>query len=557
MLRNTRAAAARDFASRHHGPPVTPPLSGKTHIQFAGGANFLRNSARPMKRLPSVGRFPCISHCHSFRPPLSRFQTGTILPPRLFTVNVPLSVSLRWSLLALTLGLPATTWSAVHAVDSIAALQSRLQTAAPGDTITVSNGVYQTSGPIQVRRGGQPEMPITIAAESVGGVEIAGTHGFIVTPPAAHVVISGFKFTHAAGRTSIGAGTSHVRFTRNTFLCSGEGAYLSVLGDDAEIDFNEFAEKKMLGNMIAIAGTGSQIARRLWIHHNYFRDFTSLGGVGAEMIRYGLTAVSLSSGAGIVEHNLFVRCRGESALISNRATGITYRYNTFFDSGSAQFTLRHGNECRVYGNYFKAIEAVRIYGDRHQVHSNYLEGNYIGIALGNGSGEVADGAPLNGHDRPDDCLIIFNTLVENRTHYQMSRRAGEALGATRTVFANNLMVGGATAAKIEGPYTDGVWSSNLAWSVASPGDLPADYIKTDPLLSPDESGIMRPKEGSPALGAAVATFPTVSVDLDGQARPTSMSIGADEVSPTPISARWLTAKDVGPLAGLADETTAR
>ncbi len=463
-------------------------------------------------------------------------------------MNVPSPLCFRWLVLAVTLGLPATSWAGVHIVDTIAALQAKIQAAAPGDTITLRNGVYQTSGPIQVRRAGQPELPITISAESVGGVEIAGTHGFIVNPPAANVIISGFKFTHAAGRISIGAGTTRVRFTRNTFLCTGEGAYLSVLGDDVEIDYNEFAEKKMAGNMIAIAGTGSQIARRLWIHHNYFRDFTSLGGVGAEMLRYGLTAVSLSPGAGLVEHNLFVRCRGESALVSNRASGITYRYNTFSDSGSAQFALRHGNECSVYGNYFKNIEAVRIYGDRHRVFSNYIEGNYIGISLGNGSGEVADGAPLNGHDRPDECLIVSNTLVNNRTHYQMSRRTGDALGATKTTFANNLLLSGGTAAKIEGPYTDGVWSGNLAWQVTSPGDLPAGFIKADPRLAPDALGIMRPHQESPALGAAAGNFTAVNVDLDGQARPEPMSIGADEVSATPVQARWLTAAEVGPQA---------
>ncbi len=470
-----------------------------------------------------------------------------VLFPRFFRRLIP----------ALFCCLPATTWASVHFVDTVAALQAKLQSAAPGDTITLRNGVYQTSGPIQVRRGGQPDLPITISAESVGGVEIAGTHGFVVNPPAANIIISGFKFTHAAGRISIGAGTSRVRFTRNTFLCSGEGAYLSVLGDDAEIDYNEFADKKLAGSMIAVAGTGSQIARRLWIHHNYFRDFTSLGGVGAEMLRYGLTAVSLSPGAGVVEHNLFVRCKGESALISNRASGITYRYNTFADSGSAQFTLRHGNECLVYGNYFKNIEAVRIYGDRHRVFSNYIEGNYIGISLGNGSGEVADGAPLNGHDRPDECHIISNTLINNRTHYQMSRRTGDALGATKTTFANNLLLGGGTAAKIEGPYTDGVWIGNLAWQVTATGDLPAGYIKADPQLVPDALAVMRPQEGSPALGAAAGDFPIVTVDLDGQARPSPMSIGADEISGTPAQARWLTAADVGPQARIGNDEAPR
>jgi poly(beta-D-mannuronate) lyase len=165
--------------------------------------------------------------------------------------------------------------AAIHQADSLSAFKAHLEAAAPGDTIVLKNGVYTTTSAITVRRAGEPGQPITLAAESVGGVEITGTHGFNVVSPAAHIVISGFKFTHAAGKNSIGAGTTHVRFTRNIFQCTGEGAYLAVSGDDAQVDYNEFRDKKTVGNMLSVMGTGSQVARRLWVHHNYFHDFTS------------------------------------------------------------------------------------------------------------------------------------------------------------------------------------------------------------------------------------------------------------------------------------------
>lgn len=108
--------------------------------------------------------------------------------------------------------------------------------------------------------------------------------------------------------------------------------------------------------------------------------------------------------------------------------------------------------------------------------------------------------------------------------------------------------------KIEGPYADGVWSGNVAWKVSTPGDFPATgYIKADPLLVADTHQIQRPKEGSPILGAALGSLSVVSVDLDGQERPTPASIGADEVLSTPAKARWLTAADVGPLAPILTE----
>lgn len=433
-------------------------------------------------------------------------------------------------------------------VDSIQALVARLNQAAPGDTIVVKNGVYTSTAAINIRRAGAPDRPITIEAESVGGVEITGTHGFNVGQPAAHVVIRGFKFTHAAGRNAIGAGTRHVRFTRNTFECTGEGPYLTVTGDDAEVDYNEFRNKKTVGNMLSVTGTGSQVARRLWVHHNYFHNFSNAWNNGAETIRVGLSSLSMSTGAAIVEYNLFVRCLGENELISNKSSGNTYRYNTILDSPGAQLTLRHGNDCVVYGNYFRNTEGLRIFGDRHLVFSNYFENNYIGINIGNGGAEVADGAPLTSHDRPDNCVIIFNTLVNNRTHYQMSRRTPTALGATGTTFAHNILQGGGTAAKIEGPYPGAHWTGNILWGV-SPGDLPEGaYHRADPQLAAGDDGVHRLREGSPAIDAASGEFPAVRVDMEGQPRSGKLDTGADEASAEPAVARLLTPAGVGPQA---------
>ena len=439
--------------------------------------------------------------------------------------------------------------AATHEVDSISALQARIAAAAPGDTIMVKNGRYATAAAINVARAGTAAHPITIAAESVGGVELSGTHGFNVVPPAAHVIIRGFKLTHASGRTTIAGGTSHVRFTRNTFQCAGDGPYLTVTGDDVQIDYNEFRDKKTLGNMINVTGTGSQVARRLHVHHNYFHDFANAGGNGAETIRLGLSGLSMSRGDAIVEHNLFVRCRGENELISNKSCGNTYRYNTFVESPGTQLTLRHGNDCLVYGNYFRGTDGLRIFGDRHWIFSNYFEGNSMGINLGNGGAEVADGAPLTSHDRPDNCVIAFNTLVNNRTHYAMTRRSGNALGATGTTFANNLLQGGGIAAKIDGPNTAALWSGNLIWKTEGPGDLPPEgFVESDPQLVAGAQGIFRPKAGSPAIDSAIGGYPAVIVDLDGQPRTIAKDKGADELSDRPVVARMLTPADVGPGA---------
>jgi hypothetical protein len=449
---------------------------------------------------------------------------------------------------AVSILMSASTFAATHLVDSLSALQLKINEAAPGDTISLRDGNYTTAKAITVSRRGTAEQPITITAETIGGVELNGTHGFNVVQPAAHVIIQGFNFRHASGRNAIAVGTTHVRFTRNTFQCTGDGPYLAVLGDDAQVDFNEFRDKKTVGNMLSVSGAGGQVARRLWVHHNYFHDFSNAGANGAETLRFGLSQLSLSTGEGLVEHNLFTRCNGENELISNKSSGNTYRYNTILDSPTSQFTLRHGNECVVYGNYLRNTEGLRIFGDRHQIFSNYFEKNYIGINLGNGGAEVADGAPLTSHDRPDGCVITFNTLVDNRTSYQMSRRTPNGLGATNTTFANNIIQGG-IAAKIEGPNAGAIWSGNIVWDISSPGDLPVEgYSTENPLLVAADGGRYRLQEGSPAIDSAAGEFPAAAFDLEGQPRTGKKDKGADEFSADPVVGRMLTVEDVGPNA---------
>ncbi len=453
----------------------------------------------------------------------------------------------RLALLALVT-MPAL-FAASVTVDSVAALQKSIDAAQPGDTITVKDGVYTTAHPLVVRCVGTAEKPITITAATVGGVEIAGAGGVAVEKPAAYVTIAGFTLTHEADHDFIGGGTSHVRFTRNTFHCAGKGVYLTVTGDDAEVDHNEFRDKATLGNMISVTGTGSQVARRLHVHHNYFHDFANAHGNGAETIRFGLSGLSMSRGEGLVEYNLFVRCCGENELISNKSCANTYRYNTLLDSPGAQLTLRHGNDCVVYGNIFRGTDGLRVFGDRHHIYSNYLEGNTRGINLGNGDGEVADGAKLTSHDRPDHCIIVFNTLVDNRATYEMDARK-DGMGATDTIFANNLIQGGGVVAHLAGPHPGAHGGGNLLWQTGEAGDLPGEaFTKADPKLARDAAGLLRPQGGSPVIGAAEGEFPFVVVDLDGQPRPKAkLSIGADESSGATTVSHLLTPAEVGPSA---------
>ncbi|MDO8541842.1 MAG: hypothetical protein Q7S40_15505 [Opitutaceae bacterium] len=134
----------------------------------------------------------------------------------------------------------------------------------------------------------------------------------------------------------------------------------------------------------------------------------------------------------------------------------------------------------------------------------------------------------------------------------MAARTPTALGATKTTFANNILVGGGLAAKIDGPNTGAVWSGNLLWKTRGAGDLPASgFTEINPGLAKDAAGIDRLAPGSPAIDVASGDFPAVRVDFDGQPRSGKKDVGADEFSESPAGARILTEKDVGP--GASDE----
>ncbi len=430
-------------------------------------------------------------------------------------------------------------------VSSIADLQKTIDKAKAGDLILLADGVYTTTEDIIVRGKGTREKLITIAAQHLGAAEITGKGGFSLQSPAAYIIIRGFKFTHAASKTKTGIGTAHCRFTQNIFENQGDGEDLTIAGSDQEVDHNTFQNKNAMGRFIAIRGEGKQIAERLYIHHNYFNNFASQGGKnGAEALQFGLSGFSLSSSNSVVEYNLFERCEGENELISVKASAVTLRYNTVRDC-PAQFTLRHGNKSLVYGNYFFNTPGLRIFGDDHIIYSNYFENCSSAIVIGNGDGEVADGAQLTAHDRPDRVIIAYNTLVNNKENIiQTGRKNG--MGATYIVLADNIIQSGGPAATISGPYTNPQWARNILFQVKDAGNMPAEgYTTADPKLVKNVSGTYHIQVGSPAIDHGTTVYPGMATDMDGQPRVQPFDIGADELSNAPVKAHALSPAEVG------------
>jgi len=435
-------------------------------------------------------------------------------------------------------------------VSSLSALQSRINSALPGDLIILTNGIYTSTATINIDRQGTSQNPITIAADTIGGAEIRGSASFSVNSPAAWIVIRGFRLTHSIGTVQARAGTSHIRLTRNVFQLTGDGRYLLVSGDDCEVDHNTFQNKSTAGQMFSIHGPGSSgMAQRTWVHHNLFQNFTSIGANGGETLQIGLSGRSLTNAHTLIENNLFVNCNGENEMISNKSSANTYRYNTFRDSTSGELTLRHGNDCVVHSNFFLNTAGLRFFGDDHQIYSNYFEDCDPGFQIGNGDGEVADGAPLTSHDRPDRVRVSFNTLVNNNRSVIMPGRTN-GLGATALVFANNIIQSNSgVILDLGGPAPNARFEGNIVFGSATNGDMPTSGARrVNPLLSQDSFSIFRLQSTSPAINTAVGSYPEVTIDLDGHTRSGTKDVGADEFSTAPVIRRPLTTANVGPNA---------
>ena len=128
--------------------------------------------------------------------------------------------------------------------------------------------------------------------------------------------------------------------------------------------------------MLEVAGpSGSAMAQRTWIHHNYFYNFENSRRNNSSALHVG--TVGEACRRPIVWWN--ITCSSKLGVktkerICNKSSDNTYRFNTIGE-GCTELSLRHGNRCRVYGNFFIGTRGgLRFFGDDHKIFSNYFRG---------------------------------------------------------------------------------------------------------------------------------------------------------------------------------------
>lgn len=464
-----------------------------------------------------------------------------------------------FSLLILFL-LPAASLSTNYYVTSPSEITFAMNSAQPGDTLIMANGVW-TDARIIFKGTGADGNPIVLRAETPGYVILNGTSNLRIS--GSYLVVDGLRFVNgysaSGGVVEFRSGLSahHCRLTNcaivdyNPSSKNTDYKWVSLFGTHNRVDHCYFAGKNHAGTTLVV--WFPEHPHYHLIDHNYFGYRPPLGENGGETIRVGTSEWSMEDSYTTVAYNYFERCNGEIEIISNKSCENIYRYNTFFECEGA-LTLRHGNRCTVEGNFFfgnrnGASGGVRIIGEDHKIFNNYFSGLYgsslkSALPIMNG----VPNSPLNRYFQVKNALVAFNTFVDCR--YSIILGAGEdselSLPPENCTIANNVVQ---TAFKIitqEDAPINLTWEGNIMQGSSLGIPQPAGITLADPKLFLANDSLWRPDSASPVIGAAAGSYSFIIDDMDGQARGSMKDVGADQVSLESILRRPMTADDVMP-----------
>jgi poly(beta-D-mannuronate) lyase len=212
-------------------------------------------------------------------------------------------------------------------------------------------------------------------------------------------------------------------------------------------------------------------------------------------------------------------------------------------------TLRHGNRCRVEGNFFlgnhkKGSGGIRVIGEDHVVVNNYIDGVMQGAFW------VTSGipnSPLVGYFQARNCLIAFNTVTRSQGPcIELAAglgSSGRTLAPEGITVANNLFVLEPGAALLKGTEDRGYrWVGNV---MSGDGTTPRPGLRVANVSLAVADGLLRFPASGPRI-LADGSFPTVTADIDGQPRVTPLDVGCDQQSSAPVLSHALRPAEVGP-----------
>lgn len=457
-------------------------------------------------------------------------------------------------------------------VNNNSELQTAISNASAGSEIILADGNWNNVF-ININKSGTSSSPITITAQNPGAVFMTGNSRVYMRGN--YVTVSGLVFQNPSNLVVSGSTIEPIFELNQCDNCKIINNKIdSYNGTEAQktmkfkwvyiVDgqYNEIAHNSFIGKY----GIGSIIndnrslanADYLKIHHNYFADRTPINDINSDndqdAIRIGTSTTSLSDSFSEVYNNYFYNYFGEIEIISNKSGQNKYYNNTFRKYGGG-LTLRHGNNCEVYGNYFFAENndftlGVRLIGEGHKVYNNYIEG--INSFKPSGSSSSVTGginvmngvtdSPLNGYYQVKNAQVVNNTFV----NCDYALRIGTSLGGTEEpvnlTVANNIM------------YNTSI---NTYQIVTPPSGTSISEGNITNLLNSDitdDGNFHRITNGSVSIDAAVGSYSFLTNDILGGTRSSNYDAGAEEFGSNGTKIPYIAA-DVGEKIGFLSSQT--
>ncbi|MFZ2322393.1 MAG: chondroitinase-B domain-containing protein [Ignavibacteriaceae bacterium] len=467
--------------------------------------------------------------------------------------------------LALILPVQATNYNVSSATDII----NTMKIAQPGDTLIMANGVW-TNQQIVFEGQSTESNPIVLKAETPGYVILNGSSYLRINGK--YLVVDGLRFVDGVPangaviefRNGSSKLASHCRLTNTSIVNCNPGnintdyKWVSIYGTDNRVDHCYFEGKNHSGATLVVWVTKATSPNHHLIDHNYFGYRPELGFNGGETIRIGDSGNSMYNSASVVEYNYFEHCNGEIEIISNKSDGNTYRYNTFRECEGV-VTMRHGDSCFVYGNFFfgnnkPLTGGVRLIASGHKVYNNYFE-NLAGTAADWRAAIVMmngiENSPLNGYFQVDSAIVVNNTIVNCLNSFLIGVKKlddnTQILPPKNSTIANNLVLSNNQLVEYITEPINLMWEGNIMQGATLGITQPSGITLEDPKLAIASDELWRPESNSPAIGAEVGNYDFVDYDMDGQLRTLPKDVGADQLSQDPITIKPLSPnEDVGP-----------
>lgn len=432
-------------------------------------------------------------------------------------------------------------------VNNSAELNSAISSASPGDIIILADGEWNNTF-IDINKNGSENQPITITAQNPGVVFLTGNSRVVLE--GSYLIFSGFIFKDPSNLSTSGSnirpvieldGCDYCTVTNNEINAyNGTEAQKTMTfkwilndGQYNEISYNSFIGKYGVGSIIN-DNRGSGTANYLSIHHNYFADRTPINGINddndQDAIRIGQSATSLTDSNSEVYNNYFANFFGEIEVISNKSGRNKY-YNNTFRNYSGTLTLRHGDNCEVYNNYFFADDnlfsgGVRVIGEGHKVYNNYIEGvNSIkpdgSTSNATGGINVTNGrldSEINGYYQVKNAVVVNNTFVNCDYGLRIGTTVANDLDQApeNLVVANNIM------------YQSSVEDYQIETAPIGTSLSEGNITALPENAMADDGDFHRIMTGAMPIDAGLGNYAFLGEDILGGSRDATIDAGAEE-----------------------------